>query len=132
MKFYTAYVRPEKKNFEFDSGRVLVERTGYIPAKIQIENLILAGQRLADYRREKYDFEPGSKEDFNYHDPTRDPNFDMSDASQITQSLESKAKAYNESQNAKKSKKDEKKLDNPSDSSDLKKDDVNSDVQKDK
>lgn len=58
------------------------EQVGYIPPKIQIENMILAGQRLSDSRM-GYEF--GDNEDIpdDYIDPTRNPNFDLADASEM-------------------------------------------------
>lgn len=57
-----------------------VETAGYLPADVQIEQLIDAGRRLGEYRKERYDLE--STEDFDdiEPDPTRSGNFDMADA----------------------------------------------------
>lgn len=61
-------------------GPVLVERAGYIPAKIQIENLIDAGKRLKEHRKELYDvFDGEGSED---EVLVRKPNYDLADASQ--------------------------------------------------
>jgi len=72
------------------------ESAGYIPPKIQIENMILAGKRLDDARKEQYDFGPDDKIDENFVDPTRNPNFDMADASaladQVKENLQASAK----------------------------------------
>ena len=51
MLFQTRYNRQERPG-EINSGENLVERAGYIPAKIQIENLINAGIRLKEHRAE--------------------------------------------------------------------------------
>lgn len=68
---------------EINNGETLVETAGYIPAQKKIENMILAGQRLVDYRKsQNYDFADG-KIDEDFMDPTRSPNFDLADATQM-------------------------------------------------
>nr|QJB19761.1 MAG: hypothetical protein [Microvirus sp.] len=69
------YVPPEG---EENSGDEIVEKAGYIPAKDQIETMINAGQRLADARA--YEFGPDDDVPDDYYDPTRNPGFDLSDA----------------------------------------------------
>lgn len=81
MQFQTQYTHKSSPP-ENNSGKTLVERAGYISAQKRIENMILAGQRLVDYRKSQFDFE-GDKIDFDFDDPTRNPNFDMADASQL-------------------------------------------------
>jgi len=81
MQFQTQYTHKSSPP-ETNSGKTLVERAGYISAQKRIENMILAGQRLVDYRKSQFDFE-GDKIDFDFNDPTRNPNFDMADASQL-------------------------------------------------
>ena len=81
MQFQTQYTHKSSPP-EINSGKTLVERAGYISAQKRIENMILAGQRLVDYRKSQFDFE-GDKIDFDFDDPTRNPNFDMADASQL-------------------------------------------------
>ena len=81
MQFQTQYTHKSSPP-EINSGKSLVERAGYISAQKRIENMILAGQRLVDYRKSQFDFE-GDKIDFDFDDPTRNPNFDMDDASQL-------------------------------------------------
>ena len=53
MNFATQYKKhtniPEK-----NSGEILVEKVGYISAQQRIENLLLAGQRLEQSRKEQY------------------------------------------------------------------------------
>lgn len=65
---------------EQNSGEEIVETSGYMPTQQRIEQMILAGQRLDQARRESYDFDGEIEEDF--YDPTRDPNYDMADAFQ--------------------------------------------------
>ena len=99
MQFQTRYNRVDRPG-EINPGPVLVERAGYIPAKIQIENLILAGKRLQEYRAEMYDFTDLSKIDLNFHDPTRSKNFDIADAFQLKRALEARLKASQNAQEA--------------------------------
>lgn len=76
------FVRPWDKRkiiMEKNEGDYLVERGSFIPAKNQIENLMLAGKNLEVYRREYYDFGP-DEEDDGRMDPTRRTNYDLADA----------------------------------------------------
>lgn len=75
--------QPEK-----NPGKSIVETAGYIPAKNRIENMILAGQRLVDYRKSQFDFEDHDKIDETFSDPTRRPNYDLADATQDNYRLE--------------------------------------------
>ena len=88
-KFKTQYsgntTKPEKNH-----GERLVETAGYIPAQVRIENMMLAGRRLADARKEMYDFPAGVEPDESLSDPTRSPNFDMADATAIQMAAESR------------------------------------------
>lgn len=83
LKFRDAWVcRPHAK-LELNDGVSNVETAGYVSAERRITDMINAGQRLVDYRREHFDsvdIKPG--EDLEI-DPTRRPGFDMADASQI-------------------------------------------------
>nr|QJB20377.1 MAG: hypothetical protein [Microvirus sp.] len=85
MDFYTQYKRPEKSP-EVLGGPVLVEQEGYIPAKEQIESMFTAGRRLMAGRG-YFEFGPEGEIPDDYQDPTRDPNFDRADASQIEHEL---------------------------------------------
>lgn len=72
---------------EKNDGKIIVETAGYIPAEKQIQNLMLAGQRLAAYRAEQYDY-PDGKIDINARpDPTRRKDFDYADASMLQQTV---------------------------------------------
>lgn len=73
---------------EVNSGPNLVERAGYIPAQVRIENMMAAGQRLIAHRAEMYDFKNMSEIDENFIDPTRSKNFDLADATMIQQNIE--------------------------------------------
>ena len=79
MQFQTKYTH-EKSPGEVNLGKNLVEKAGYIPAQARIENMILAGQRLVEHRKEMYDFSDGNDIDESFTDPTRSKNYDMSDA----------------------------------------------------
>lgn len=79
--FNTPYSMKQKTSPEVNSGEIKVDKLGYLPAKKRIENMMLAGQRLKDYRQSQYDF-PDGKIDVNFVDPTRQPGYDMADAFQ--------------------------------------------------
>lgn len=68
------------------SSLTLTETAGYMPTKIRIENLINAGVRLDNYRREAYDFAPG-EEATDYFDPTRRQGFDPADGSELERNI---------------------------------------------
>lgn len=55
VETYTKYKRP-KPDPEVNSGEQITETAGYIPADVQITDMIQAGFRLGEYRREMYDF----------------------------------------------------------------------------
>lgn len=81
---YDQFFRPPVEQ-EMNDGICDVETAGYIPANVQIEQMIAAGERLGTYRKELYDVDvPVDDLDL---DPTRTPNFDMADASKIQQSI---------------------------------------------
>lgn len=92
--FQTPYNRKVVDYGEVNSGKIVVETAGYISPKKQIETLMLAGQRLAQYRasQSEYDF-PDGKIDEGFVDPTRSPGFDMADASQLAMQAEANLKA---------------------------------------
>ena len=69
-----------------------VEKSGYIPAKKRIENMMLAGQRLVASRNQLYDDPTGMDEDIPI-DRTRNPGYDMADASQDMMSVNERLKA---------------------------------------
>lgn len=74
------------------SLETLTETAGYMPAKIRIENLINAGARLDQYRREAYDFGPDSTEndEETFQAPERSYGFDPSDGSIIEHNLKTR------------------------------------------
>lgn len=100
MVFTTPYKENRFKTPpEENSGKTLVETAGYMSAQKRIENMILAGQRLVDYRKSQFDF-PEGEIDESFEDPTRSPNFDLADASQIQIQAEASLKASQTSQGA--------------------------------
>lgn len=81
---YFTYKGPTE---EIGGGESLVETSGYIPANIQIEDMINAGIRLNQSRAEKYDFDSLEADDGEFIDPTRSLGFDMADASRINREV---------------------------------------------
>lgn len=79
---YTKNKRPQKI-LELNNGKKLVETAGYRTSAQQINELLNAGKRLDEYRKEQYDFQIGEKE--TPIDPTRNANFDLADASRIAE-----------------------------------------------
>lgn len=94
---YANYKKTSKP--EINSGERLVETAGYMSAQKRIENMILAGQRLVDYRKNHYDFQDGEIDE-NFTDPTRSPGFDMADAFQIAEEANYRIKATQTAQEA--------------------------------
>lgn len=88
MEFATHYKRPETK-YEPGGGRRLTESAGYLPAKFQIEQMILAGQRLAQARENMFDLKPEDED--GEVDPTRSGNYDLADASAAAMAIKSRA-----------------------------------------
>lgn len=43
---------------DMGKNECVIDRAGYIPAKVQIQNLIAAGEKLEEYRRRMYSNEP--------------------------------------------------------------------------
>lgn len=87
--FNTPYKITKHSTPEINSGEIKVDSLGYIPAKKRIENMMLAGQRLKDYRQSTYDF-PDGKIDTKFNDPTRSPSYDMADAFQDVLQIDAK------------------------------------------
>lgn len=73
---------------EENDGISDVETAGYIPAKVKIEHLMQAGIRLAEFRKEQFDFPSQEEVDWNFIDPTRVKGFDMAEASQYMNALD--------------------------------------------
>ena len=86
--YYTKTIRP-KKQFEKVDNTTITEQA-YMPAQVQIERMILAGQNLINYKREMFDFGEDEPIDENYEDPSREPGFDITDAQEILEKTEQK------------------------------------------
>lgn len=82
MSYYTKDKRPEKKP-EINLDDPIVETAGYRSAEVQINEMLMAGQRLVDYRKQRYEFGGDEVVPADYEDPTRRPGFDMADASAL-------------------------------------------------
>ena len=86
--FQTKFQRlevPEEKN----SGELLVEQD-YVSTEKQILSMIRAGERLRIYRKESCDLQNGEEEFL--LDPTREPNFDLADGTNILNNIRPKKK----------------------------------------
>jgi len=83
---YTKYKRPGKI-LEVNTKPAVVETAGYITPQQQIMSFINAGRRLGDYRKEAYDARFDDDIDDIIPDPTRDPNFDLADASALLSNI---------------------------------------------
>ena len=83
-QFYDQFIRPEPSG-EVLSDEVVVERAGYIPAKEQIEGMIMAGLRLGEFRREAFDY-GSEEEDDGALDPMRQ-NPDLAEVSEMVREV---------------------------------------------
>ena len=90
MEFRKAFVF-KKPVGEVNSGEVMVETAGYIPAKLRIEQIIDAGKRLVEYRKEQFDYNEG-EEDMSPDIRTRSKSYDLADASQDLMIINSRKK----------------------------------------
>lgn len=89
---------------EINSGKRMVDTTGFIPTKMLIQQLLEAGDRLVASRAEMYDYNPGQKDDGEFIDPTRDKRNDITD-------IEEAGRKAEDSNNALKSKTAKKRAD---------------------
>lgn len=60
MQFCTKY--RYEKDLEPGGGERITEQAGYIEPKIQIETMMMAGQRLAGFRQEYFDIGKGAQD----------------------------------------------------------------------
>lgn len=106
-KIYTQFERPPD-DAEVNTGESIVETAGYVPAERQIQSLIDAGVRLEDYRK-GCDFVDGV--DTGENDPTREPGFDLADASAMSRAANARIEERNRiaAEKAAKKEEDEKK-----------------------
>jgi hypothetical protein len=95
MKFYTKYDRPERINYEVNSGIKEVVTAGFRPLSVMIKEFHEAGKQLISNREARYDFQPGQKVDMNINPA---PNFiDPADVMEAQeQASEGLQEAFNE------------------------------------
>jgi hypothetical protein len=86
------YTTFERKHLIVTGSTSNVERSGYLPAKNQIENLILAGRNLKEWRNSQYHYPNGEIDENDVPDPTLSSDYDMADAFQDVLVLEEKLK----------------------------------------
>lgn len=86
MKIYS-FSNPCHHTPEKLSKKRLVETGGYVPLKRQILSMIQAGERLKSIRAEQFDIPPGSDQLDAPLDPTRSPNFDVTDAQELARGV---------------------------------------------
>lgn len=72
---YTPDKRPPEDH-EVNSGVILVETAGYVPAEVRIREMIDAGQRLMEARADAYDFRYGESVPDDYVNPLHDRGLD--------------------------------------------------------
>lgn len=68
---------------EIFSSDSIIDPSGYISPKQRITNLIRAGERLDQYRRELYDLQHDQEDDGIWMDEMRAPGLDYADITQI-------------------------------------------------
>lgn len=66
----------------------ITEQTGYVPTAVLVKEMMAAGVRLRDHRREKFPAAPGVEEEPEL-DPTREPGFDLADAARLARKVKS-------------------------------------------
>lgn len=81
MKFITPYTYKSSPG-ETNSGEILVEKAGYVSAEQRIIAIMLAGRRLIESRGVQYDYAPDDDLDDDRYDITREPGYDVADATQ--------------------------------------------------
>nr|WAE43602.1 MAG: hypothetical protein [Microviridae sp.] len=97
MSSFAVHFKPAVDRLEVNSGELITEQAGYIPPKKQIEDMILAGQRLNESRA-SYDWDDEEDIDESASDPTRSPNFDLADATQQGFAVDARLKASQKAQ----------------------------------
>jgi len=84
MNFFTKHIRPETKGEKMNS-MTKTETAGYVSPEKQITNLLHAGVRLGEYRKELFDIV--GTEGVEEVPIVRMRNFDMADASEELRSI---------------------------------------------
>jgi len=104
--YYNRTERPPARAEEFIAPEI-VEKHGYIPLKKRVEDMMLAGKRLMDYRAGMYDqSEKEAYENPDFRpDVTREKGFDFADASAIKNMVEEKLGQYRAEKEASEAKK---------------------------
>lgn len=82
-KIYTCFCTNDEDFEPLGDNPEIVDRTGYRNSQQQITELMMAGAMLEQFRAEAYDYKDDSEDDGVTMSPTREPNFDMSDATQL-------------------------------------------------
>lgn len=90
MQFRTPYNAGEPTG-EINSGEIIIETAGYVSAEDRITSLLLAGKRLEESRKAMYDYMPDDDLNEDRYDPTRDKDFDIVDAQNLSNSIKPKA-----------------------------------------
>lgn len=85
MNFFTKYNRPDEK-FADLGGKNIVEIGTYVRADKLIKSFVNAGKIIGSSRQISYDF-PDGVDDGRNPDPTRRPDFDLADFSQIVNTI---------------------------------------------
>lgn len=99
MTIYTNLNPPPPKP-DRTGGKNFTETAGYVSTKRRIEEMIQAGERLVQARQEQFDFMDEVDMDEQDPDPTRQPGFDLADASMIAQDLRFRLKAQQKNRQA--------------------------------
>lgn len=94
MEFFTKYRRPERAP-EINNGEDLVEVGSFRPMSKVIESMIVAGQRL-EASVGGYEFDAEEVVDEVYFDPTREPGYDLADASRDLDIVQQRLRAAQE------------------------------------
>lgn len=94
MIFQSNYNRTYHSAPEMNYGPTLVVDEGYLSTQELIELMVREGQELVAARKEMHDFPPEVPIDETLPlDPTRQPGYDLADASQALLELEQRAAA---------------------------------------
>lgn len=104
MKIFGPYNRPPQKK-EAIRARSVTETAGYVPPHIQIEQMILSGQRLREIRDGSFDSDNDTFDDSQPLHRCDSRDFDMVDVHQVREELAAKISVANTTGKSKKSRK---------------------------